>query len=85
MKIGRKMSFCKKNENNSGNAPECILRFLKGLGPILMVFIDQNMQIHDFSSEKLMKIIDFEQNLHQNSLIIDRISLKNHEFACFDR
>ena len=38
-----------------------------------------------FSKQKSMEIIDFEQNLDQKSLIFDRISLKNHELACFDR
>ena len=32
-----------------------------------------------------MEIIDSEQNLDQKPLILDRISLKNHEIACFDR
>ena len=42
------MSFCKKNRKKLGKGSRMIFAVFDGFGAILMVFIDQNMRIHDF-------------------------------------
>ena len=44
----RKMTFCKKKRKKLGKRPRMIFAIFDGFGPILMVFIDQNMRIRDF-------------------------------------
>ena len=45
----RKMLFYKKNRKKLGKRSRMYFAFCNGFRPILMVFIDQNMSIHDFS------------------------------------
>ena len=44
----RKMTFCKKKRKELGKCSRMIFAIFDGFGLILMVFIDQNMRIHDF-------------------------------------
>ena len=47
-KMREKCHFARKIGKNSRNDPGCIFAIFDGFGPILMIFIDQSMPIHDF-------------------------------------
>ena len=74
LKKARKMIFFKKNLKELGKRSRMIFAIFDGLGPILMVFIDQNMRFHGFSmtsvknprilSQILFKTYDFREKLN---------------------
>ena len=54
----RKMSFYKKKLKKLGKCSRLYFTVFDGFRLILMVFIDQNMEIHDFSMKICQKSMD---------------------------
>ena len=62
-----------------GKRPRMYFAIFDGFGPILMIFIDQNMRIHDFSllsvkNQWILSQILFKTNdFHENSIFIEKL------------
>ena len=70
MKNPRKIKFSKINRKKLGKRPRMYFAIFDGFGPILMIFIDQNMRIHAFSMLSV-----------KNPRILSQILFKTKDFG----
>ena len=79
-----KCHFEKKKRKKLGKRSRMYFAIFGGFRPILMIFIDQNMQIHDFPMIFCQKSMDPEPDFVQKSMIFIDFCLENHEIAGFE-